>query len=36
MAGGFIPFSGDVREAELLMGGVKERFLEVITGKTWM
>ena len=36
MAGGFITFSGDVREAEILMGGVKERFLEVIIGKTWM
>jgi nanoRNase/pAp phosphatase (c-di-AMP/oligoRNAs hydrolase) len=35
MAGGFIPFSGTQQEAAILMGGVKERFIECITQKSW-
>lgn len=33
MAGGFVPFEGTDREAELLMGRIKERFIEVIGGQ---
>lgn len=33
MAGGFVPFTGTDREAELLMERIKERFIEVIGAK---
>lgn len=35
MAGGFIPFNGSQQEANLLMSGVKERFIETIGKGIW-